>query len=381
VRLVVYTDSVYRETNGITYGEIAFTSFLAALARRQTELTVIGRLDPGVGVTHYPLPSRVRFVGLPYYSSLTRPLAVISSLGRSLRLFWHALDRADRAWLFGPYLHALLFAGIALLRRRGVVLGVRQDFPAYVRSRRPTVRWMHVSADLLELVWRALARFCPVVVVGPELESHYRHALRVLPITVSLITDADVAAGERVATRSYDGELQLLSVGRLDEEKNPLLLADVLARLRRRDRRWRMVVCGDGRLQSSLAERLAALGLSESAELRGHVALHEGLLDLYRSSHVFLHVSWTEGLPQVLSEAFASALPVVATDVGGVAEAVGEAALLVRPGDAAAAADAVARVSSDAELRRRMVSAGLTYARGHTLQSELDRVAEFINAP
>jgi glycosyltransferase involved in cell wall biosynthesis len=111
------------------------------------------------------------------------------------------------------------------------------------------------------------------------------------------------------------------------------------------------------------------------------VALHEGLLDLYRSSHVFLHVSWTEGLPQVLSEAFASALPVVATDVGGVAEAVGEAALLVRPGDAAAAADAVARVSSDAELRRRMVSAGLTYARGHTLQSELDRVAEFINAP
>ena len=48
-----------------------------------------------------------------------------------------------------------------------------------------------------------------------------------------------------------------------------------------------------------------------------------GLLDLYRSSHAFLHVLLTEGVPQVLIEVFASGVPVVATAVGGVAEAAG----------------------------------------------------------
>jgi glycosyltransferase involved in cell wall biosynthesis len=108
--------------------------------------------------------------------------------------------------------------------------------------------------------------------------------------------------------------------------------------------------------------------------------LREGLLDVYRESHVFLHVSLTEGMPQVLLEAFASGLAVVATAVGGVAEAAGEAALLIGPDDADAAAKAVLRIAHDPELRRRLVSAGLQKARGQTLEAETARVAAFIKA-
>jgi glycosyltransferase involved in cell wall biosynthesis len=378
LRVLVYTDSVYRQADGVVGGEIAFNLFLAALAS-EMEVTVVGRLDPGDGPAPYRLPPQARFVGLPYYASLTRPIAVLSSLWRSLRLFWRALDSADRAWLFGPYLHALLFALLALARGRGVVLGVRQDFPAYVRRRRPSSRWMHLAADVLELAWRGLGRIRPVVVVGPELESHYRHAAALLPIAVSLISSADIAAGEQAANRSYEGELTVLSVGRLDVEKNPLLLADVLAHLKGRDPRWRMVVCGDGPLEGALADRLAALGLSDSAELRGHVP-HDRLLELYRSSHVFLHVSWTEGFPQVLTEAFACGVPVVATAVGGVTAAAEGAALLVAPGDPLAAALAAARMASDAPLRAALVQAGFTNARSHTIDREIARVAAFIAA-
>lgn len=378
MRVVIYTDSVYREVDGVVYGELAFTLFQIALASKMTRVTLVGRLDPGPGVARYPLPSGVGFVGVPHYPSLTRPIAALSSLPRAVLSFWRALDTADCAWLFGPYVHAMLFALIARLRRRKVVLGVRQDFPSYVRRRRPTLRWMHWTADAFELAWRGLARRFPVVVVGPELLARYQRAPRALAIAVSLITDEDIAAGKHAPTRSYDGELELLSVGRLDEEKNPLLLADVLARLRRRNRSWRMIVCGDGPLQPALADRLAALGLAGSAELRGHVSLHDGLMALYRTTHVLLHVSWTEGFPQVLMEAFASGIPVVATAVGGVPAAVGEAALLVPPGDADAAADAVTRVASDAVLRRRLVRAGFEHARRHTLEREIERVAEFI---
>lgn len=380
VRLVVYTDSVYHAMDGVTYGELAFTTFVGALAEQVDRLTVVGRLSPERRVAHHRLPSSVRFVGLPYYASLAEPGAALSSLWSAMRLFWHAIDDADRVWLLGPFVHGVAFALLGLLRRRGVVLGVRQDYRTYVRMRRPAQRWMHVVADALDLTWRALARLCPVIVVGPDLALQYRRAPKVLPITVSLISSADVAAGERAASRDYDGPLTVLSVGRLDLEKNPVLLADALDRLRRRDDRWQLVVCGEGPLKSALADRLAALGLTEHAKLRGYLPVHGGLLELYRLSHAFLHVSWTEGVPQVLIEAFASGLPVVATAVGGVPEAARDAALLVPPGDPDAAAQALAAIGTDAELRRRLVRAGFDRAREQTLERETARVVEFIRA-
>jgi glycosyltransferase involved in cell wall biosynthesis len=381
VKLVAFTDYVYSQRGEILFGERAFALFLVALTAHVEQLTIVGRLNREPRTFHYPIPASVRFVGLPHYSSLTKPFSVALSLVRSLQRFWRALDDADRVWLLGPYPHAVAFAVIALMRHKPLILGVRQDFPAYVRSRRPTRRWMHRAADLLELSWRLLARRAPVVVVGPELERHYRHAPAVLQIAVSLVTADDVAEGERAAGRSYDGDLYVLSVGRIDSEKNPLLLADVLAQLREDDPRWRLVVCGEGPLAEPLQARLRELGLDEHAEIRGYVPIDGGLLDLYRSSHAFLHVSLTEGVPQVLIEAFASGVPVVATAVGGVAEAAGEAALLIPPRDASAATQALTQIAVGAELRVGLIDRGLALARRHTLESETARVAAFISSP
>jgi glycosyltransferase involved in cell wall biosynthesis len=380
VKLVAFTDYVYRRADGVVYAERAFALFLVAVGEHFDELTIVGRLDDGPGPSHYPLPAHVRFVALPHYASLTRPWAVAGSLLRSLTRFWGSIATADAVWLLGPYPHAVAFALLTKLRRRPLILGVRQDFPSYVRSRRPTRRWMHHSADLLERSWVVLGRRAPVVAVGPDLEHRYRHAPAVLGMSVSLISANDVEAGEEAAERSYAGELRVLSVGRIDREKNPLLLAEVLAILRRTEPRWRLVVCGEGPMQGELAARLAELGVAEFAELRGYIAVDDGLLDVYRSSHMFLHVSMTEGLPQVLLEAFASGVPVVATAVGGVAGAAGGAALLIGPDDARAAADSVLALSGDAELRRRLVHAGLELARGQTLEAESARVAAFIGA-
>jgi glycosyltransferase involved in cell wall biosynthesis len=104
----------------------------------------------------------------------------------------------------------------------------------------------------------------------------------------------------------------------------------------------------------------------------------EELLHLYRESHLFLHVSWTEGVPQVLLESFAAALPVVATAVGGVAEAAEAAALLIPPGDPDAAAEAVRQVAGSGDLRARLLSAGHAVAKDHTIEAEASRAAAFL---
>jgi glycosyltransferase involved in cell wall biosynthesis len=256
---------------------------------------------------------------------------------------------------------------------------VRQDFPTYVRTRHPGRRLVHLAGDLLEGSYRLLARRAPTVVVGPELAANFRRARHLLPISVSLVRDSDIADPAEATGRAWNSEHTVLSVGRLETEKNPLLLADVLARLQPGD--WRFLICGEGPMEGELRSRLRELGVEDRAELLGYLPIHGGLMDRYRSVNAFLHVSWTEGMPQVLLEAFAAGTPVVATAVGGVPEAAGDAALLIPPGDPDAAAAALARIAAEPELRRQLVLKGIERVRGRTLEAESARVAHFLADP
>ena len=137
-------------------------------------------------------------------------------------------------------------------------------------------------------------------------------------------------------------------------------------------------MCGEGPLAGALSERLVELGVDDAAQLRGYLPLDGGLRDAYREANVFLHVSRTEGLPQVLFESFAARLPVVATAVGSVPEAGGDAVLLVPPDDSEAAAACVRTLAADEGLRDRLTAAGVARVRRHTMEAELRRTAAFL---
>jgi glycosyltransferase involved in cell wall biosynthesis len=380
MRLAVYTDYKYRRDDTGVYAEKAFTLFIARLADQFDRLVLLGRVDPDPGRWHYRLPDSISFIPLPWYRTLAKPLRAVPAMLRSIGLFWRALDDVDGVWLLGPHLLSIAFIVVAGLRRKRVVLGVRQDLPRYVASRHPDRRTFRAFALLLEGAWRTFARRNPIIVVGPDLERRYRRAIAALGMYVSLVDQRAIDDAARDTDRDYDGPLNVLAVGRLEREKNPLLLADVLALLHEQDPRWRLVVCGEGPMRKELAERLERLGVSEYADLRGYVPMNDGLARCYRESHLFLHVSWTEGVPQVLLEAFAARLPVVATAVGGVADAAGGCALLVPPGDAPAAALELESLARDRPLRTRLTEAAADHARRHTVESESRRVADFLRS-
>ena len=375
LRVAVYADNWYRPGPDGVYADRSLVVFIAGVATAAEHAVLLGQLDPELPRAHYRVPDQLRFVGLPSYPSILSPRALLAMLG-SLRRFWRVLGEVDVVWLLGPHPLCLAFSALAALRRRRIALGVRQDFPAYVRSRHPGRRIVHLAGDLLELSYRLLARRCPTVVVGPELARKYSRARRLLSISVSLVRDSDIADAEEASRRSWDGQRTVLSVGRLETEKNPLMLAEILGRLDGGD--WRLLVCGEGPLADELQARLTELGVADRAELLGYLPIDDGLLDRYRAANAFLHVSWTEGMPQVLLEAFATGTPVVATAVGGVPEAAGDAALLIPPGDPDAAARALERLASDPELRRRLIGAGIDRLRGRTLEAQSALVARFL---
>ncbi len=377
MRLGVYTDYIYRQADGAVYAERAFALFLAALSRGVDELVLLGRLDPTPGTWNYRVPEDVRFVGLPHYASLSDPRQVRTWLS-SLRRFQRELRELDVVWLMGPHPLAIAFALIALINGRRPILGVRQDLPEYTRSRHPGRREVLAAAWVLERAFRALSRVCPVVVVGQRLARNYRCAHRLHVTTVSLIRDGDLVEESAALAHDWQKTIDVLSVGRLDAEKNPLLLAEILAELRREDPRWRLTICGDGPMRGELEARLEELDVADAARLLGYVPIDDGLLDVYRASSVFLHVSWTEGFPQVLVEAFAAGLPVVATAVGGVPAVAEGRAQLVPPGDRDAMVRALRNLAENSQTRESMIRAGQKFAATITLEAEAERLLAFL---
>ncbi|HZO60948.1 MAG TPA: glycosyltransferase [Solirubrobacterales bacterium] len=381
MRVGVYTDYSYSHDGEAYYSERAFFTFITRLAGMVDKLVLFGRLNPGGGRSHYRVPDEIDFVPLPFYESQADARAAVQAMARSLRAFWRNLDEVDVVWLLGPHPLAIVFAALAAMRRKRVVLGVRQDMPVYTRSRHPGKRWMMGAAYILEYAFRLMSRVFPVVVVGPQLAANYRGARRLLTLSVSLVAEDQIVDPRDAAQRVWNGgELRVLTVSRLETEKNPLLLADVLAQLRQHDTRFRLLVCGEGPMEGDLRRRLEELGVADHADLLGYVPITDGLLDVYRSSHAFLHVSWTEGLPQTLFEAFAAGLPVVATAVGGVPDAVGQSALLVEPGDPVAPAEQLRRLADDPGLRGHLIESGVERVRSHTLEAESRRVVEFLGS-
>ena len=142
-------------------------------------------------------------------------------------------------------------------------------------------------------------------------------------LAVSLVSEADVGA---LSAGNHRPEVrhpvELLSVGRLDPEKAPEMLLKALALLEKRTPgRYRLTIVGDGQLENEL--RAEADRFGDAVRFRGHVPNGPKLFKLYRASDIFVHVARTARLPQVLTEAQAAGLPIVATDVGGVRAGLG----------------------------------------------------------
>jgi glycosyltransferase involved in cell wall biosynthesis len=383
MRVGVYSDLVYRRDDEGLSNNQAFIRFITNLPPRVDEVVLVGRFDPVPGRSAYAVPADgVRLVGLPYYRRATDLRALLRSVRRSCAVFASELSQLDAVLVFGPQPLAMAFGVIASRRGVPLVLGVRHDYPRYIRSRLPSRWWLWAVpiAWAMDVGFRRLARRAPTIALGAELARRYRGGAPVLSMGFSLVPRSEIRALDEALDTTGDDDRVILSVGRLAAEKNPLLLLDIIRELRARDRRWRLMVVGDGPLRGEMQREIAASGLADAVQLAGEVQNGPELWALYRASYLFLHVSLTEGLPQVLFEAQAAGIPIVATAVGGVAAALGDGTdgLLVPPSDAAAAVAAVTAVATDEDLRRRLIATGLRNAENNSLEAQLDQLAAFL---
>lgn len=153
-------------------------------------------------------------------------------------------------------------------------------------------------------------------------------------------------------------------VGRLHPQKGLSDLLAAMPEIRDHFPSVRLLLVGQGELADVLAQEAQMLGISNEIVFAGQ---RTDVTRVLATLDVFVLPSRWEGLPNAVLEAMAAGLPVVATKVGGVSEAVidGMTGLLVPPSDPGSLAQSTIKLLHDTDLRCRMGQAGQDYVRAH----------------
>ena len=162
--------------------------------------------------------------------------------------------------------------------------------------------------------------------------------------------------GTVVERPEVEGEVVALFAGRLRTRKAVAVLLEAMARPEARG--VGLIVVGDGEQGAALRQQAARLGLGRRVLFAGMKPRAE-VAALYPLADIFVLPSTYEGFPVAILEAMAAGLPVVATSVAGVPEAIdpGVSGLLVAAEDAAGLARALAELAADPERRKAMGAA------------------------
>lgn len=149
----------------------------------------------------------------------------------------------------------------------------------------------------------------------------------------------------------------VLTVGRLQAQKGYACLVETIPRIVARIPQARFIWAGEGPLEQQLRARIAALGLEKVVFLLGQ---RDDIADLLAVADLFVLPSLFEGLPLAVLEAMAAGLPVVATQVCGLAETVVDSVTgrLVPAQDVAALTAAITQILGDPVIAARYGAAG-----------------------
>jgi glycosyltransferase involved in cell wall biosynthesis len=266
------------------------------------------------------VPAQSTWEGLPV---LHPKHAVIPGPGWYLTPWWMAWSAAAALHRLraGGYDFDLLDAhyyypdGVA-----AALLGKWFERPVIITARGTDVNLIPRYALARRMVLRAAQRAAQSIAVSAALKAAMVASGVAEPSITVLRNGVDLArfrALDRTALRrqlSLDGPT-LLSAGNLIELKGHHLIIDALGALPE----WHLVIAGKGPLEAELGRQVAERGLTERVRFTGPLS-QQHLIEYYNAADALVLASSREGMPNVVLEAMACGLPVVATAVGGTPE-------------------------------------------------------------
>jgi glycosyltransferase involved in cell wall biosynthesis len=352
MRVTLVTETYFPQVNGVS-------RTLGELARFLTEMgDGVQLIHPDYGAAgDRDRVHAVRSIVLPFYKELHLPLPPFGSVHRAINSFRpelvHIATEATLGW------SVLRFASA---RGVPVVSSFHTKFHQY--SGHYGVGWARgvIGRYLRWFHNRARETYVPSETTIRELEQLGFERLVLWKRGVDSTLFRPDRAGRLEVRRALGwsaDDVVINSVGRVATEKNVDYLVDALAIVAAARPDVRILLVGDGPSRPALEQRLGSL-----AHWAGY-RQGEDLADHYAAGDIFAFTSLTETFGNVILEAMASGLPVVALRAGGVGETVqsGSTGALVEPSEPPDRfASALLRLIEQPEERRRMAQAARDYA-------------------
>jgi glycosyltransferase involved in cell wall biosynthesis len=273
---------------------------------------------------------------------------------RGWRDVWRVISLARRLRAFRPeLLQTFLFHGNMAGRIAGKLAGVPVIVSGIRVAEREKAwhvrleRWTRGLVAQHVCVSRAVADFS-------IREAHLRpETVTVIPNGVDVDRFQNAEPLSNVELGAPPETKWLIAIGRLHPQKGHLLLLEAVAPLLRADPQWRLLIVGEGPLRGDLERHIADLACSAQIVLAG---FRSDVPRLLRTASLFVLPSLLEGLPNVVLEAQAACLPVIASDVEGIREIVqpGVTGLITEAGNVAELRAALEALMSSPERRSAM---------------------------
>lgn len=258
------------------------------------------------------------------------------------------------------HIHSPLFGSFARVATRSIR---RSKRPVVVTTEHNTWGAYHPITRVLNSL--TSRRDAATVTVSEEVRSSLRgpaHDRARTLVHGTMLEAIREARSRREETRARLGfstdQLVSGTVANFTTQKDYRTLLDALRRLADTRQGWHHLIVGHGPLEDDVREHIARLRLESHVSVLGR---RHDVPEIMGALDVFVLASRWEGLPVVMMEALAAGLPIVATAVGGVQEALADqrAGLLVPAADPDSLAQALDQVLADPALRREMGTAAL----------------------
>lgn len=311
--------------------EKAFVRILIGLQAKGWDVHAVSLRDAG------PLSDDLRAAKIPVDALGCGGIADVRAFWRLKRLVQSSSPDVVMSFLHQANFYARLAASAC--SEAAVVSGIR------VADRRKSIilpdRWTSGKVD-------------KYVGVSREVMRQHREWCGVADDCCGWIPNGvDIPAAIDEKQRTVD---RLLFVGRLTPQKSPETLLNAFSTVNQQGMSLTLQMVGTGPLRSELEHLVRNLRLGSAVQFLGHRSDVSALMQ--QATALVLPSEW-EGMPNVVLEAMANGLPVIASDVDGIRDVVvdGKTGVLVPAGDSNAMAQAIAKLVDDPELRRRLAKA------------------------
>ena len=359
IRLAIFTDTYPPHMNGVA---AALGRLAHAVRERGGEVRVVTTTDPRAPAAESDVR---RWPSIPFwaYPQLRVSAPPPGPLARELAAWRPTL------------VHVATPFGVGLAARRAAIaLGVPlvtsyhtsfSQYAAFYKLGKLSepgwsfLRWFHNSG---------LRTYCPSHAIRDELAEHGFRNTRIWSrgVDMSRFSPARRSAEMRARFGAGPDQIVVAYIGRIAAEKGLAIAAAAMRRLEA-DEKIRFVIVGEGPYESKL-RALSPASTVFTGRMSG-----DALCEAYASADLFMFPSTTDTFGQVLNEAMASGLPVVAADAGPTREIVGAAAGVIFPaGDDARLAAQLQLLARDPAARARMSAAALRAASGRSWNSVFD---------